>query len=104
MSQDRTVPIEQTARLVRTLRVEVVSGPDAGKSLRSDADRLTVGTADGNDLVLGDRTVSRYHLELQRKAGRIAAVDLGSTNGTRVGKALIHSSSVLIDAGGVLEL
>jgi DNA-binding NtrC family response regulator len=104
MTQDRTVPIEQTARLVRTLRVEVVSGPDAGKNLCSDADRLTVGTADGNDLMLGDRTVSRYHLELRRKAGRIAAVDLGSTNGTRIGKALVQSSSVALDAGSVIEL
>jgi hypothetical protein len=58
MSNDRTVPIEHTGRLVRTLRLEVLTGPDASKELVSGSDVVTVGTADGNDLVLGDKTVS----------------------------------------------
>ena len=46
--------------------VVLVDGPDAGKKLLAESETLTVGTADGNDLVLEDPTVSRYHLELTR--------------------------------------
>jgi pSer/pThr/pTyr-binding forkhead associated (FHA) protein len=45
---------------------------------------VTLGTAEGNDLVLTDPMVSRYHLELRRSGGRILVTDLGSTNGTQV--------------------
>ena len=102
--QDGTVPIEQSGRLVRTLRVEVLTGSDAGKKLVSSSDTVSVGSAEGNDLVLGDKTVSRFHLELRRRAGRIVVVDHGSTNGTRIGSAVIHSGSVAMDAGSVLQL
>ena len=101
---DRTVPIEQTGRLVRALRVEVLSGPEAGRELVSRSDSVTVGGADGNDLVLTDKTVSRFHLELRRSAGRILAIDLASTNGTRTGGALLQSGSAVVDPGTVLVL
>ncbi|MFO0571588.1 MAG: sigma 54-dependent Fis family transcriptional regulator [Polyangiaceae bacterium] len=104
MSSDRTVPIEPSGRLVRTLRVEVTQGPDAGKELVSGADAIAVGSAEGNDLVLGDKTVSRFHLELRRRGGRIVLTDLGSTNGTRVGACLLVSSSAMLDPGGVISL
>jgi DNA-binding NtrC family response regulator len=104
MVSDRTVPIEQSGRLVRALRVELSSGPDAPRSLSSGSDVVTVGTADGNDLCLTDKTVSRFHLELRRRAGRIVAVDLGSTNGTRVGSAVVHAGSVVVDPGTTLGL
>ncbi|MBX3130786.1 MAG: sigma 54-dependent Fis family transcriptional regulator [Polyangiaceae bacterium] len=97
MPSDRTVPLERSGRLVRTLRVEVCSGPDTGRTIASDTGAISVGTADGNDLVLTDNTVSRFHLEVRRQAGRILAVDLGSTNGTRIGSAVLQSSSATVD-------
>jgi two-component system, NtrC family, nitrogen regulation response regulator GlnG len=97
MPSDRTVPIERGGRMVRTLRVEVCSGPDSGRTITSDTGAISVGTADGNDLVLTDNTVSRFHLELRRQAGRILAADLGSTNGTRIGSAVLQSSSATVD-------
>jgi DNA-binding NtrC family response regulator len=67
---------------VRTLRVDVIEGPDTGASHVSAGDRLAVGTATGNDLVLTDDTVSRYHLELARAKTGVGVTDCGSTNGT----------------------
>src|SRR5437867_4533045 len=67
---------------IRTLAVEVLSGPDAGKRAEADSERLTIGTAQGNVLVLTDPTVSRFHLELARDESGIVVEDLESTNGT----------------------
>jgi DNA-binding NtrC family response regulator len=79
---------------VRTLRLEVLAGPDAGKAFTSAESTVTVGTAEDNDLQLTDGTVSRYHLELRRQGDRIQLVDPGSTNGTQVGAALIERGSI----------
>jgi pSer/pThr/pTyr-binding forkhead associated (FHA) protein len=78
MSHDATVPLRANDLAVRVVRVDVVSGPNAGASRVADADSLRIGTAEGNDLVLSDPTVSRFHLELRRGRGRIQVVDLGS--------------------------
>lgn len=104
MPSDRTVPLERSGRLVRTLRVEVCSGPDTGRTIASDSGAISVGTAAGNDLVLTDNTVSRFHLEVRRQAGRILAVDLGSTNGTRIGSAVLQSSSATVDPKTTLSV
>ena len=67
---------------VRTLRVEVLSGPDEGDTGETDREVLTLGTAPGNALRLSDDTVSRFHLELSREDGGVRVIDLGSSNGT----------------------
>ncbi len=67
---------------VRTLTVETLSGPDAGKKQVAESETLAVGTADGNDLVLTDPTVSRFHLELVAGGDGVRVEDHGSTNGT----------------------
>ncbi|MCB9624177.1 MAG: sigma 54-interacting transcriptional regulator [Polyangiales bacterium] len=68
---------------IESLAVRVTAGPDAGARAAGD-ETLTVGSASGNDLVLRDPTVSRYHLELRRVPEGVEVVDLGSTNGTSV--------------------
>lgn len=68
--------------LVRSFRVEVVDGPDRGKAIEAKEDSVTIGTAASNDLVLTDRTVSRFHLELVAQSTGIGLKDLGSRNGT----------------------
>ena len=67
---------------VRTLEIEVVDGLDAGVKKIAESETLTIGTADGNDLVLTDPTVSRFHLELVAGGEGIRIEDHGSTNGT----------------------
>jgi len=91
---NETIPYGQAAVPARTLRVDVVAGPDAGQSLVADAESVSVGTADGNSLVLSDKTVSRYHLELVRGSTGIEVRDHGSTNGTSIGNVRIGRAFV----------
>ena len=53
-------------------------------------DPVTVGRAAECDIVLSDPTVSKRHLELRRRGGDVVAVDLGSTNGTRINGAVVR--------------
>ena len=43
-----------------------------------------IGRSGDNDVVIGDRSVSRRHAELRVEHGRYQLIDLGSTNGTYV--------------------
>jgi pSer/pThr/pTyr-binding forkhead associated (FHA) protein len=61
-----------------------VWGP-RGRELRSlDSDRVTVGTADSNDLVVGAPGVSRVHAVFELLSDAWCVRDLGSRNGTFV--------------------
>jgi len=51
---------------------------------------LIVGTSPDGDLVVADPQVSRRYCELQLTAEGIVIRDLGSKNGTRVGKVMIR--------------
>ena len=79
---------------VRTLKADVLEGPDAGRTTWTSDERLTLGTAKGNDLVLGDETVSRFHLLVKRTDDGILVVDQRSTNGTFVGAARLGEATV----------
>jgi len=82
--------------------LEVLSGPDKGRSARTLGPLLRVGTDAGNDLVLGDPTVSRRHLEVERTAEGLLARDVGSRNGCFVeGRRVIQA---FVAAGEVLAL
>ena len=49
------------------------------------AGTVRLGRAPDNDVVLDDSRVSRYHAQIRRRGDRFTLVDLGSTNGTRIG-------------------
>ncbi len=102
MSLDRTVPHRTMTLPVRSLRVAVVSGPDAGTTRDAPHEKLTVGTADGNDLVLSDPTVSRFHVELTRGTDGVHVRDLGSTNRVVVGAVRLDQG--VVAPGTVLQL
>jgi len=91
-------------RPLQTLRVEVVHGVDVGLTHVSDEvhESLSIGTATDNSLVLQDRAVSRYHLELSNAAGGALAVDHGSTNGTWVGSTRLERG--VVAPGTVLRM
>ena len=91
---DTTVPHTASVMPVQSLRVEVVKGPDRGKSILASSDTISIGTAEGNDLVLTDDTVSRYHLELRHLGNRILIQDHGSTNGTIVGPVAVERATI----------
>jgi len=67
---------------IKRFRLQVLEGPDQGRSVLSAGARLGIGTEAGNDLVLGDATVSRFHCEITLSGGRATVRDLGSRNGT----------------------
>ncbi len=85
--------------LVAQLSVTVARGVDAGKQLTAaPRARLSVGTAADNDFVLTDPTVSRYHLELEPGTEGVLVRDLGSSNGTHLGRARLVAAELPKDA------
>jgi len=97
-----TLRHERKGLPVRSLRLDVVEGPDAGKRHVAESDLVTIGTAAGNDLVLTDESVSRYHLEIRQAGGRIQIEDHGSTNGTHV--AGMEVDKARVQPGTVIHL
>jgi transcriptional regulator with PAS, ATPase and Fis domain len=94
---------ESSGELVsRRWKIEVASGPDAGRSLVRESGSIVVGSHPNADLVLTDDAVSRYHLEMRLLAEGVLVVDLGSTNGTKVGGVRVDRA--LVQAGGVVRV
>jgi hypothetical protein len=79
------------------LDAEVVEGAAGASVVLPDGTRftigeqvMTVGRAPECDIVLSDPTVSKRHLELQRRGTAVTLTDLGSTNGTKVNDHRVH--------------
>src|SRR5262249_2793165 len=71
---------------LQRVRLQVIEGPDQGRSCDSDDEMLLrVGPRENNQLVLSDKSVSGYHLEIARTGAGWRLHDAGSTNGTFVG-------------------
>jgi len=102
VSDARTIPYGSAGLPIRTLAIEIIEGPAAGLSRMAETDTLTIGTADGNDVVLADPTVSRYHLELTRRPDGIQVIDAGSLNGTFTGTVRVERA--VVPPGTVLRL
>ena len=95
---------------MRRLRATVVLGPDVGREATAGEEGvLTIGTDTTCSLVLTDRAVSRFHVELAPARGGFRVVDLGSTNGVRIGAVRVTrtvgaSGSRLEIGGSVVEV
>jgi transcriptional regulator with GAF, ATPase, and Fis domain len=91
-----------TARRLKLSRLVVVEGPDRGKELRIERERVTVGRGMICSLVLTDTTVSATHFEVQASEAGFLLRDLESTNGTFCGDLnvrevwLSHGQSVRV--------
>ena len=81
MSESGTEPFGQASAFVTQFRL-VVDG--AERPFVSSSDRAVLGTHESCDVVLGDRTVSRFHCEITVREGRARVRDLDSKNGTLV--------------------
>ena len=79
-----------TKRKLRKSKLVVVDGPDKGKELTIDRERVTIGRSVICDLVLADKAVSGTHCELVAKEKGVILKDLESTNGTQVGDLRIR--------------
>ncbi|MBI2897519.1 MAG: sigma 54-dependent Fis family transcriptional regulator [Deltaproteobacteria bacterium] len=69
---------------VRELHLACTSGPDSGRSWRCGTDRCSIGSHRTNEVVLSDRTVSRFHCEILVVPAGARIHDLASRNGTLV--------------------
>jgi transcriptional regulator with GAF, ATPase, and Fis domain len=102
----RVLPNDRLAALiVPRFRARVVAGPNVGLEASSTDGRLVIGTAEGVALRLDDRTVSRFHLEIEAAPDGMIVRDLGSTNGSfihglRVRDVVVPAkASLTIDLG-----
>ncbi len=86
---------------VRGFALIVAEGAPAA-TWRSRGPRATVGSHPGNDLVLADATVSRFHCELTVEGEVVRVRDLGSRNGTVVDGVRVHDG--FVRDGSVLRL
>ncbi|WP_157635603.1 FtsK/SpoIIIE domain-containing protein, partial [Nostocoides japonicum] len=66
------------------LRLDVVAGPDAGRSYPLTPGRHVVGRDASCDVAVDDPGLSRRHTAVEVSAEGVRAEDLGSTNGTVV--------------------
>ncbi len=101
---DQTTRVPAEVRGLRILSVELVvlEGPDRGRRMPVHGGAARIGTAEGCDLRLTDRTASRVHCEIRVKPRAVAVKDEGSTNGTVCEG--IRISSAEVPAGAVLRL
>ena len=81
--------------VLRRVLVRVATGAERGREVILEDVPVVVGSHPGADLVLEDRTVSRYHTELSLRPGGVQVRDLGSTNGTFVGSSRIEQAIVM---------
>jgi DNA-binding NtrC family response regulator len=108
-TQSHTLVVATRTMLhVRRCRLKIISGEPRDKEIVSERERLRVGKDPGNDLVLGDRTVSRHHFEVQWTDKGYLVVDLDSTNGTyldgkRVERAFLHDGTRIQVGATVIE-
>lgn len=82
LRNDLPAPAPSKGILKRAL--EGLEGKVAGHRFPLDAETITIGRDDGNDIVLDDLSVSLKHAEIVRKGKHYVVFDLSSSNGTFV--------------------
>ena len=99
-----TVFVDERAakRRLRRARIVVAEGPDRGKDLTMERERITVGRSVICDLVLADKAVSGTHFEVVASEKGFLLRDLDSTNGTFAGELRVQS--VWIKPGTVIRV
>ena len=80
-----------TKRRLKKAKLVVTDGPDRGKELVIERERVTVGRSMICDLALpGDKAVSGSHFEIVAGERGVLLRDLDSTNGTFVGELRVR--------------
>jgi DNA-binding NtrC family response regulator len=95
--------------MLKSAILRAVAGPDLDAHCTMDAQRVLVGVASDNTLVLTDPLVSRYHLEFQVQDLGFLVQDLKSTNGTffrgaRIQEAMLNLGAEVRIGSTVLRL
>ena len=87
---------------IRRFRLRVVDGPGAGQTFESTGERTSIGSHPLNDVLLDERTVSRFHCDLLVDDKGVWAKDLGSRNGTVLDGVVVKEAAVR--NGSLLQL
>lgn len=90
-----------TELTLRRCQFDVLRG-DSVETRTFEAEVVTIGSADDNDLVLRDETVSRYHCRVFREGSHYLIRDLDSTNGTFVNRVRVREA--WLNPGSTLTL
>lgn len=77
-----------------TALLVVKRGPNAGSRFLLDAPVTTAGRHPESDIFLDDVTVSRRHAEFAREGDRFLVRDVGSLNGTYLGRERIEQAAL----------
>jgi transcriptional regulator with GAF, ATPase, and Fis domain len=85
------------ARRLRLSKLVVTDGPDRGRELRMEKERISVGRSRIADLTLTDLAVSGTHFEIEAQEGGYLLRDLDSTNGTFIGEVKVREAWLLPD-------
>lgn len=72
-------------------RIQFTTPAGASGALELDAERMTLGRADDNQLIIADDSVSSHHGEVSFDGNSWTLTDLGSTNGTKLGGSRVDS-------------
>jgi len=83
------------------IRVEREGGASAIRDVTLDGDYFRIGSHPSNDLVLDDRHVSRFHVQLRRAKGAWHVSDSGSTNGTKINGVTIREADLPSPTGRI---
>jgi DNA-binding NtrC family response regulator len=93
------------ATKARAFRVDVLSGPETGRSLVIDGDtpgRQLIGTSEICALRLSDPQVSRRHAAIELAPNGLRLVDQGSKNGTFLGPVRVND--IVLQGGETISL
>ncbi|MBB5033047.1 FHA domain-containing protein [Prosthecobacter vanneervenii] len=83
-------------------RIQFTTPEGASGTLELDSERMSLGRADDNQLVIADESVSSHHGEVSFDGSGWTLTDLGSTNGTKLGGSRVES--IQLTAGGAFQL
>lgn len=75
-------------------RIQFTTPDGATGTLELDAERMSVGRADDNQLIIADDSVSSHHGEFSFDGSSWTLTDLGSTNGTKIGGSRVENASL----------
>ncbi len=78
------------------LRVDVEGGKPSGRKVTLEGDVLRMGSHPSNELVLDDRTVSRFHCRLTRGPRAWTLIDNGSLNGTKIAGVWVRDADLMM--------
>jgi transcriptional regulator with PAS, ATPase and Fis domain len=99
-----TSDARRTAVQVRSAKLVITKGADAGRAVTIDQPTCIIGTGQSADVRLGDPAVSREHVRVSLLPNGVRVRDDGSKNGTWLGgvriREVLLSSDASIVVGG----